>query len=233
MAVIEPKNARLRIERFEYRIVFSKKGRMIYISHLDMKRAIQRIIKKSKLPVWYTQGFNPQIYLNIPLALSLGLESDCEVMDIMLTEELPFDEVRDRLNAGFPEGLEALEVYTPVHKHTEIASSCYEVRLKTERSAEESKKLFEDFLARDTIEIEKRTKKKTTKLVDIKPHITMLGLSGDDGAMKIEIKLPAGNEFNLNLNVVLDAYLEWSGQTMDEFYAKRTKLLMTDGENFT
>ena len=120
-----------------------------------------------------------------------------------------------------------------MHKHTDIASSCYEVRLKTERSAEESKKLFESFLARDTIEIEKRTKKKTSKLVDIKPHITMLGLSAEDGALKLEIKLPAGNEFNLNLNVVLDAYLEWSGQTMDEFYAKRTKLLMANGENFT
>ena len=233
MAVIEPKNARLRIERFEYRIVFSKSGRMIYISHLDMKRAIQRIIKKSRLPVWYTQGFNPQIYLNIPLALSLGLESDCEVMDIMLTEELPFDEVRDRLNAGLPEGLKALKVYTPVHKHTDIAGSCYEVRLTTDKPAEESRKLFEDFLARETIEIEKRTKKKTTKLVDIKPHITLLGLSADDGALKIGIKLPAGNDFNLNLNVVLDAYLEWSGQTIDEFYAKRTKLLMADGENFT
>ena len=233
MAVIEPKNARLHIERFDYRIVFAKKGRAVYISHLDMMRAFQRIIKRAKLPVWHTQGFNPHVYIMFPLPLSLGLESCCEVMDIALIEKLECDEVRDRLNANMPEGFEALRVYPPDKKHLEIASSVYEVRLTTDRKAEEAEALFDEFLSQDVIEIEKRTKKKDVKLVDIKPHITLLDKCVRDGALCLTLRLPSGNDFNLNLNVVIDAYTAATGQTLDEFYAMRTKILTKSGESFT
>ena len=45
MANAEPKNVNLRLERFEYRAVFSKTGRAKYISHLDLMRAFQRVFK--------------------------------------------------------------------------------------------------------------------------------------------------------------------------------------------
>ncbi|MBR1423871.1 MAG: TIGR03936 family radical SAM-associated protein [Ruminococcus sp.] len=233
MAVIEPKNARLRIERFDYRIVFAKQGRAIYISHLDMMRAFQRIIKRAKLPVWHTQGFNPHVYIMFPLALSLGMESRCEVMDIALIEELSYDEVKERLSASMPEGFEVISVGAPVHKHTDIAFSCYETEIAAQIPSEEVVRLFEDFLKRDTIEIEKRTKKKTTKLVDIKPYIECEGLEAGDGSVKVKLRLPSGTGFNLNLNVVIDAFASLSGIEVETICARRTNILMENGENFT
>lgn len=49
MANAEPKNVNLRLERFEYRAVFSKTGRAKYISHLDLMRAFQRVFKRAHL----------------------------------------------------------------------------------------------------------------------------------------------------------------------------------------
>ena len=81
----------------DYRIVFEKRGRVKYISHLDLNRCMLRAVRRSGLPAWYTEGFHPHMYLMFPLALSLGAESTCEVMDIRLTEEVPPAEILARL----------------------------------------------------------------------------------------------------------------------------------------
>lgn len=46
------------------RIRFEKTGEAAYISLLDLQRVFHRILKRSGLPVYYTQGFNPHIYLS-------------------------------------------------------------------------------------------------------------------------------------------------------------------------
>ena len=99
----------------DYRIAFEKRGRVRYISHLDLNRCMLRAVRRSGLPAWYTEGFHPHMYLMFPLALSLGTESICEVMDIRLTEEVPAEEISDRLNAALPEGLRVFRVGEPTY----------------------------------------------------------------------------------------------------------------------
>ena len=57
------------------RIWFSKRGEASYISLLDLQRVMGRAIKRSGVPAWYTQGFNPHIYLTFACPLPLGQES--------------------------------------------------------------------------------------------------------------------------------------------------------------
>ena len=71
------------------RISFEKRGEAAYISLLDLQRVFHRILKRSGLPVYYTQGFNPHIYLSFNCPLSLGQESLCESCDIKTEEEAP------------------------------------------------------------------------------------------------------------------------------------------------
>ena len=132
MANAEPKNVNLRLERFEYRAVFSKTGRAKYISHLDLMRAFQRVFKRAPLPIWHTQGFNPHVYIMFPLALPLGTDSRVEIMDFALTEDIPYGEVLERMNAQTPVGLEIVSVSKPEHKHTDITSAEYVARLRRE-----------------------------------------------------------------------------------------------------
>src|SRR5699024_10261163 len=91
------------------RVWFEKKGAVRYISHLDLTRNMARGLKLSGLPVWYTEGFNPRIYMTYAMPLSLGVCGERECMDIRLTEEVPFSELTVRLNACLPRGLRALE----------------------------------------------------------------------------------------------------------------------------
>ena len=60
---------------------------MRFISHLDMTRFMSRTIRRAELPVWYTEGFNPHLYMTFALPLSLGFESDYEVVDIRLLDD--------------------------------------------------------------------------------------------------------------------------------------------------
>ncbi len=64
------------------RVFFSKTDRAKYISHLDLNRVMQGAIKRAKLPVWYTEGYNPHMYVQFMLPLSLGQEGVREAMDL-------------------------------------------------------------------------------------------------------------------------------------------------------
>ncbi len=230
---ITPKLSTLQIEKFDYRAVYAKFGRAKYISHLDFMRSMQRIIKRSKLPVWHTQGFNPHVYLMFPLALPLGTDSHVEIMDFALTEKLDNEQVRKQLAEKCPEGIEMISVSQPVHKHTEIKSAEYEISFKTAVSVQECLEKWDEFMSLEKIEIEKRTKKKTVNLVDIKPHITVLDKCTQGEFVKLKMRLPAGTDFNLNTNVVLDTFFERYGLELERICTLRTKIALENGENFT
>ena len=230
---ITPKLSTLQIEKFDYRAVYAKCGRARYISHLDFMRSMQRIIKRSKLPVWHTQGFNPHVYLMFPLALPLGTDSRVEIMDFALTQKLDNETVRKQLDEKCPEGIEIISVAQPVHKHTDIKSADYEIRFTSNIGAGECIRRFGEFMQLEKIEIEKRTKKKTVNLVDIKPHINVTEINEQDGWVVLKLCLPCGNDFNLNTNVVLDAFCERYGIEIEQICTQRTKILLENGENFT
>lgn len=230
---ITPKLSTLQIEKFDYRAVYAKYGRAKYISHLDFMRSMQRIVKRSKLPVWHTQGFNPHVYLMFPLALPLGTDSRVEIMDFALTEKLDNEQVARQLGEKCPEGIEIISVAQPVHKHTEIKSAEYEIIFRTAVSAQECLEKWEQFMSLDKIEIEKRTKKKTVNLVDIKPHITILNACTQGEDVRLEMRLPAGTDFNLNTNVVLDAFFERCGLEAERICTLRTKIALENGKSFT
>ena len=69
------------------RIFFEKCGESAYISLLDLQRVFHRVLKRSGLPVWYTMGFNPHIYLSFSCPLSLGQESLCESCEVKTESE--------------------------------------------------------------------------------------------------------------------------------------------------
>ncbi|MBQ2580675.1 MAG: DUF2344 domain-containing protein, partial [Ruminococcus sp.] len=116
---------------------------------------------------------------------------------------------------------------------TEIKSADYDISFKPTVDAGECLEKWNEFMALDKIEIEKRTKKKTVNLVDIKPHITLLGAEAEGECVKLKMRLPAGTDFNLNTNVVLDAFFERYGMDFETICTLRTKIALENGESFT
>ncbi len=234
----QPKNQNLIVERWDYRLTFAKEGRARYISHLDLMRTMQRAIKRAKVPIWYTQGFNPHAYLMFPLALPLGTDSEIETLDIALTEDWEFDRLVEQLNGSMPEGLYFISAARPVRSHKDIAAARYDIELSFNRPAGEMLGLFESFVSGETIEIEKRVKPKKgrkpgVKLVDIKPLMTLNSYELRGEKLCIDITLPAGVESNINTGVVIDAFCAFAKAEYETIYTKRTKILCKDGENFT
>lgn len=214
--------------RFDYRLTFSKSDRAVYISHLDLMRTMQRAFKRASLPIWYTKGFNPHAYIMFPLALSLGVLSDVEVMDVALTEDIPYDEVVARLNASLPTGLKIMKAAAPVNEHTKIQKAEYEILLQGEADLIED---FDSFISREKIEIKKITKKKKEKLIDIKSDTQICEIKESDEGLFLRALLPAGCDQNINPGVLIDAFSEFSQKS---FSAKirRTKILMDGGNEY-
>jgi radical SAM-linked protein len=98
------------IPTFRYNAVFSKKGDMIFISHLDLMTLFRRAMKRAELPVVITGGFTPRVKISIPKALKLGEESDREEMSFWLNEEMGPGEVMALINGQLPEGIKVLEI---------------------------------------------------------------------------------------------------------------------------
>lgn len=188
----------------DYRLFYTKTGRLKYISHLDTNRLMQRTLKRSGLPVWYSEGFNPHIYITFALPLALGLESEYEVMDFRLTVERPADEIAEKIQASFPEGMKVLSVAKPVLKPHDISSALFEVKL----ISSQPQRLLEEwnaFLGRSEILTEKKSKK-GMKTVDIRPDISVTASEMTENAFCLSLVLPAGPEKNTSPLLMLDAF---------------------------
>ena len=212
----------------DYRIVFEKRGRVKYISHLDLNRCMLRAVRRSGLPAWYTEGFHPHMYLMFPLALSLGAESTCEVMDIRLTEEVPPEEILARLAPALPDGLRAYAVREPKNTTQDIGSAEYEITLIGEGLAER----WERFFAQEQILVEKKTKK-GMKEIDIKPLVTVENVQPGEDRLRLTLRLPAGNEGNINASVVTDALQKFAETPILVREVLRTKIFCLNGELFS
>lgn len=213
--------------------MYAKYGTAKYCSHLDLMRTMQRAIKRSGIPIWYTEGFNPHIYLNFPVALPLGTESRVEPMDFSVVEECDLAELRDRLNSSMPSGLEIISIAPQIMKNTDVFSAEYDVSVYADGySGEELAGKMNEFLSEDTIEIRKRSKKKGEVIVDIKPSVDIMSMISDGKMLDMHMKLPAGNAFNLNVNAVLDAFSDKTGISLGINCIKRTKISAEDGSDF-
>ena len=140
------------------RVFFKKTGNMKFISHLDLNRFMIRVVRMSKIPVWYSEGFNPHPYITFALPLSLGFESEYEAMDIRLDDdEFSNDAVYAALKNILPDGLELMSCADPVMKAGDISYA--EFLIDFERS------IFKDdiikFLSAPEILADKKTKKGT------------------------------------------------------------------------
>ncbi len=224
---------------YDVRAVFKKTGRAIYISHLDLMRLMQRTFKRAKLPVWFTKGYNPHIYLMFALPLSLGVSSECELMDFGIdisAGEPDYEDIKNRLNGVLPEGLEIIKLYEPQNKHTEIGACEYEVDIYSQKSPEELLKLYDEFFGQDGIYIEKRCKvnmRKTTVTVDIKPDIKLLNKHTTADCACLSFRLPAGINHSLNIVSLTNAFESYCGFEFDKTCIKRTRILSMNGDIFT
>ena len=212
------------------RATFEKKGRAKYISHLDLNRCMLRTFRRSGLPIWYTEGFHSHPYYSFALALSLGFESSCEILDFNLNEDIPFDEIKDRLNAVMPEGMRIVKVADQKQKITAIAKAEYSFSLTAE-DADGLYSAVRALLEQPQILIEKKTKK-GLKEVDIKPEMEVVSCEKTDNSVDMVMRLPAGTQTNYNPSLFIEALRRTTDIGFDAEKIRRTAILCADNSDF-
>ncbi|HHU23191.1 MAG TPA: DUF2344 domain-containing protein [Clostridiales bacterium] len=171
------------------RLRFTKTGRGIYISHLDLMRTMQRAFFRAELPLKYSEGFNPHAQISIAMPLSVGTASLCELMDFRLDKDVELSDIPVRLDAVMPEGIEILEAYRAVRKFRELKW----LRVRGDFESDNKKKeQLERFFAAGSIVVPKKTKRGVIDM-DIKPAIRSISFSDDGLEAVVSVQEPTLN----------------------------------------
>lgn len=160
------------MNRFKYRICFSKDGAMRFIGHLDLLRLFQRAIKRSGLPVAYSAGFNPHQLISFAMPLPIGHSGTAEYTDVEFL--YPLDDIIFPLATQLPNGLQIISVRQLRHEERAAAAltaaAMYEIEFPNPINLE---KRVSEILSEKSIVIEKKTKS-GVGAADIRPDIIRL-----------------------------------------------------------
>ena len=185
------------------RIKFTKSNDLIYISHLDLVRTLTRAIIRARIPVKYTEGFNPIPKLVFATPLSVGCASECEYLDIKIDREMSLEMIKESLSHELPSGMTVADVYEPGSKFTEALYSSYEIIISDPSLDENSSLKVKDVFSAISLVINKRSKS-GEKQVDIVPYIKSLDAISHDGVLKINTLLSVSSADYLNPEYVVD-----------------------------
>ena len=161
--------------------VFEKGERIRHIGHLDIQRSVQRGLRRSGLPVAYSNGFNPHILITFASALSTGACGTREIMDVTMAEEVTAEEFLERMNKAMPPEMQLSEARVLDQKHPALMASLraakYDLLIRDPEQAEKLAAAIPGMMAKETVMAMRKTKT-ALKECDIKPLIHELKSEG-------------------------------------------------------
>jgi radical SAM-linked protein len=153
----------------KFRFRFAKTGTLRLLSHHDMMRCLERMLRRASLPFKSTQGFHPGPRVVFAQSLPLGVIGRDEVVEIEFTHECESDVVLAAMNAQAPIGLSFISASVVPMKATAIPRRVvYELALPVER-VEETRTAAEALLAQEKIWVERL--RPTPKRLNIRPYV--------------------------------------------------------------
>lgn len=215
------------------RVRFAKTQAMRFLGHLDIMRFFQKVMRRTKFPIKYTEGFSPHQIMSFGAPLSLGVESYGEYMDIELIDEemekLDSKKAIEILNGAMCEGLEilsfkklpdntlnAMSVMVEASYRILLPGVCRQKEVFRKRVLCLLQNRIEEILDSEEILIEKKVKikekswqrKKTEektkiKMVDIRPLIYHLNCGIKDEILYIDMSISQGSLNNLKVDLVI------------------------------
>jgi radical SAM-linked protein len=204
------------------RVTYTKGESLRFTGHLDMQRAWERLLRRSGLPIRYSQGFHPRARMNLASALPLGFVSKAEMLDFWMDEPLPTDQIQKKLAAAAPPGL----VITAVNQvslsddaiQSKMHASEFEVSFFDPQDEHELSGKVSSLLSIDEI---MRTRRKKT--YDLRPLILAMDLiQTDDGEVGITMQLLA----EPGQTGRPDEVLEEMGYQNTEYLVTRTRIIL-------
>lgn len=214
------------------RIKFQKTGPLRFISHLDVMRYFQKVMRRAGIDICFSEGFSPHMIMSFALPLGLGLTSEGEYVDIRVNSAPSSSEALQRLNEVMAEGMKALSFRRlpddSRNAMSIVAAADYEIRFREGRAPlEDWERKLSDYLDQPEIRIQKETKKGRQE-VDIRPWIYDCQIR--DGV--IFLKVSAGSVHNLKPELLMQSFGAWAGYEIlpSAFQVHRAELYADLGE---
>jgi radical SAM-linked protein len=210
------------------RLHFSKTGRAVFLSHLDLMQVWRRALLRAGTPLRYSEGYNPHAVLSIPLPLPVGVAGLNELLDFGVTAPVALRELPERLNAALPEGIAALSASVPGKPAGDIAAARYELSFSgAAEFAPELRAVFDG----QALPVEKRSKRGSAT-VDIAPLVRVERVTmGGDGALRLTAVLPTRDPALAPEHLLAAIRAEWPGS--EAYAARAARLAILDGEGVT
>ena len=199
-------------------VVFTKEDPVRFVSHLDLLRLFQRAFRRAKLPLAYSQGFNPHPLMSFATALSVGFTSRGEYLDVILTEDMKPDEFIERTSVWLPEGVRIVEAFDLGASRKSLTSAMRSAEYRAAVTfdapvgAEELTNCIGDLLSKEIVVMKKT--KGGVKPTDIRPMVLGFSLEGAEGCTAVfRIKGVLSAEGGLNPDMLLGEYYRRLGKT--------------------
>jgi radical SAM-linked protein len=100
------------IEKFPITAAFKKTGEMVHFSQLDLTHVLERALRRTDLPLYFTKGFNPRVKLSFSAALKVGIAGQITVT-MYFTRPVARPELAQALSPQLPDGLAIREQEFP------------------------------------------------------------------------------------------------------------------------
>src|SRR5262245_57017058 len=171
------------------RLRFRKDGPLRWLSHHDLLRTFERLLRRSGLPFRSTQGFNPHPRLVFALSLPLGVVGRAEVAELELDESVPPDEVRDRLAGQCPPGLAILDASRiPPRMTGHVKAFTYALQVPSDRIVATTDQIARALAAPEWFV---RRTKPTPRRLDVRPFVRDLRLDPATRWLEMDLWLTA------------------------------------------
>lgn len=154
-------------------IQFRKTDTVRHLGLLDLQRTMQRALRRSGLPVRYSDGFNPHIVMSFASALSTGIPGDAELLDVSLDKEVTPEECLNRMIAVLPPTLPVTRIRLVEDSFPKLGAVLEQAEYRICLTGKDAKKIADaipSFLSQKEIMALRKTKRQEM-MVDIKPMI--------------------------------------------------------------
>ena len=174
-----------------FRVEFRKGEEARFLSHLDLQATLEYAIRRARLPIELSQGFNPRPRLSLAAPLAVGHVGEHEILEIALREPLLTEDIRARLQAALPVGIAVLSVREiPVGQKSaasRLRSATY--RIDMPLPIEEASTRIAELLSRQALDVEEPHKDSVRKR-NIRPLILSIEATGRN-ELRLSVQLDA------------------------------------------
>lgn len=181
------------LEPLRLRVQFTKRGRARYLSHAEYYRTIMLGARRSGLPLLYTGKFRPRMKVSLSPPLPIGVTSECELVDIFLSDYVSPAEAARLFSESLPKGIEVVRCRLMKGGGKSVGkiidTAAYRVVLPEKAgSKREWRRAVEVFLGKESVEFE-RVQPRRTRVVELRSGVHGLEVLEDEPAAGVRISM--------------------------------------------